>query len=552
MERRHFLLSSLAAGAAVGATATPDTILFNGTIYTAPEGDHFRKVQALAIADGRILASGDNREIRALATASTKRIDLGGRAVLPGFIDSHCHIAGAGLRHLREVDCDLRSVAQIQQAIRDRAAKTPAGQWIVGFKYDDTKTAEQRKLTRADLDAAAPANPVLIVHRGGHTGFANSSALQRMDFDDSTPDPPGGAIIRDGQRRLTGELQETAVRRPALMNRPPTVSERRAGIALMTRMLAKAGITSATDAAGAVGGHPEELGAFQEARVAGELFCRIYWFTSYRYIDTLIAAGIRTGFGNEWLRAGAMKLTADGSISERTAHLSQPYEGRPNDYGITVMPEDELYEHGRKAHLAGWQIGTHANGDVGIDITLKVYERLQREHPASDPRFRLEHCTLINDDLLRRIKALNAIPTPFWTYVYYHGEKMHQYGAERLNRMFAMRSFLDHGIRVAPGSDYVPGPFEPMMALQSCVTRTDSRGTLWGPKQRITVAETLRASVINGAYASYEENLKGTLEPGKLADLVVLGRDPFTADTSTLAAIPVERTMAGGRWVYES
>jgi predicted amidohydrolase YtcJ len=180
----------------------------------------------------------------------------------------------------------------------------------------------------------------------------------------------------------------------------------------MTRMLAKAGITSATDAAGAVGGHPEELGAFQEARVAGELFCRIYWFTSYRYIDTLIAAGIRTGFGNEWLRAGAMKLTADGSISERTAHLSQPYEGRPNDYGITVMPEDELYEHGRKAHLAGWQIGTHANGDVGIDITLKVYERLQREHPASDPRFRLEHCTLINDDLLRRIKALNAIPTP--------------------------------------------------------------------------------------------------------------------------------------------
>src|SRR4029079_3667333 len=142
------------------------------------------------------------------------------------------------------------------------------------------------------------------------------------------------------------------------------------------------------------------------------------------YIDRMIAAGIRTGFGNDWVRVGGMKLIADGSISERTARMSQPYVGRPGDYGILVMPEQELYEVARKAHLAGWQIGTHANGDVGIDIALKVYERLQREHAARDPRFRLEHCTPINDDLLRRIQSLNAIPTPFWTYVYYHGEKM--------------------------------------------------------------------------------------------------------------------------------
>ena len=232
--------------------------------------------------------------------------------------------------------------------------------------------------------------------------------------------------------------------------------------------------------------------------------------------------------------------------------MSQPYAGRPDDFGILVMPEAELYETARKAHLAGWQIGIHANGDVGIDIALKVYERLSREHPKPNARFRLEHCTLINDDLLKRIKALDAIPTPFWSYVYYHGEKMKDYGAERLGRMFAMRSFLDTGIRVAPGSDYVPGPYEPMMALQSCVTRTDSSGNVWGARQKITVAEAIRASTRNGAYASFDENVKGTLEVGKLADLVVLARDPFTEDPSTLRTIPVERTMVGGRWVFES
>jgi predicted amidohydrolase YtcJ len=250
------------------------------------------------------------------------------------------------------------------------------------------------------------------------------------------------------------------------------------------------------------------------------------------------------------VRVGAMKLICDGSISERTARMNEPYIGRPADYGILVMPEAELYEHARKAHLAGWQIGTHANGDAGIDIALKVYERLAREHPRPNARFRLEHCTLVNDGLLKRIKALDAIPTPFWTYVYYHGEKMKNYGAERLDWMFAMRSFLDYGIRVAPGSDYVPGPYEPMMALQSCVTRTDAAGNVWGAKQRISVAEAIRASTRNGAYASFEENVKGTLEPGKLADLVVLGRDPFAEDPATLRTIPVERTMVGGRWVH--
>jgi hypothetical protein len=313
-------------------------------------------------------------------------------------------------------------------------------------------------------------------------------------------------------------------------------------------MMNKAGVTSVHD----TGGSPESLRAYQDARDEGELGLRVYCFIGIAHLDKMIAAGVRTGLGDEWVRVGAVKLMCDGSISERTARLAEPYIGRPNDFGILVTPEPVLFEQARKAHEAGWQIGAHANGDFAIDLTLRVYERLQRESPRRDPRFRLEHCTVITGSLVKRIKALGAIPNPFSTYVYYHGEKMKEYGAGRLNRMFAVRSFLDAGVPVTQTSDYPPGPFEPMMALQSSVTRTDIKGTVWGPKQRITVEEALRVGTVHGAYASFEEKQKGSIETGKLADLVVLGRDPLKEDPSTLITIPIERTMAGGRWVYES
>jgi predicted amidohydrolase YtcJ len=266
----------------------------------------------------------------------------------------------------------------------------------------------------------------------------------------------------------------------------------------------------------------------------------------------MIAAGVRTGFGDERVRVGGMKQIADGAISGRTARLSQPYIGHPNDYGTFSATEEELYDYGRKAHAAGWQLGTHANGDAAIERVLNVYERINREMPEKIPRFRIEHCTVINDSIIQRMRALKVIPTPFSTYVYYHGEKMQYYGEERLKHMFALRSFLDAGLRPTQASDYPPGEFPPMMALQSEVTRTDMKGHVWGANQRISVEEAIYVGTMNGAYASYEENLKGSIEPGKLADLVVLGRDPFKEDSSTLVTIPVERTMMGGKWVYES
>lgn len=529
-------------------TTEAQLVLYNGNILTVDTAHP--RAQAVAIARDRFLAVGTNDDIRALSTSRTVRIDLGGKTVVPGFIDAHTHPCYAGLRHLRQVDCELPSIADILAALRTRAAETPPGQWVLAFKYDDTKTAERRPLRRLDLDAAVPDRPVRVEHRGGHTSYVNSLAFKMANVSDNTPDPPGGRFERDpSSGGLSGRVSESA--NDVFDKIIPSQYSRqdyRDAVKLISQMMSRTGVTSVHDAQGTT----DDLRAYQDAYAAGELSLRVYCLVNYTHMDRLLAAGIRTGLGNEWVRVGAMKVTCDGSISERTARLSQPYVGRPGDFGILVMDEEELYAHARKGHDADWQIGVHANGDVAIDVTLRVYDRLQRERARRDPRFRIEHCTIVDDSLVERIRRQGVIPTPFSTYVYYHGEKMREYGADRLNQMFAVRSFLDAGVNVTLASDYPPGPFEPMMALQSMVTRTDSKGNPWGLRQRVSVDEALRVATLHGAYASFEEDLKGSIEPGKLADLVVLGRDPLREDPLSLIRVPVERTMVGGRWVFEA
>jgi predicted amidohydrolase YtcJ len=545
--RRSFLATLGAFALMPLEREEPDLILHNGNFWTVDP--RTPRAQAAAISDGRFLAVGSNDEILAFATARSRKFDLGKKTVLPGFIDAHSHPAMSGRLHLRQVDCDLRSIKAIQSTLRERAGKTPPGDWVLGFKYDDTKTAEGRMLTLKDLDEAVPDHPVLVNHRGGHENFVNSLALKAAQVDESTTDPPGGKFERDSSGRLDGRIIERA--EAAFRKVIPSTFTRddcREGVKLISKMMTKTGITSVGDALGS----PEDLQAYQDARDSGDLPMRVYCFIAWNYIDKMIAAGVRTGLGDEWVRIGGMKQVADGAISGRTARLSQPYIGSPNDYGTFSASEEELYEYGRKGYAAGWQLGTHANGDVAIERVLNVYERLNRELPRKDPRFRIEHCTLVNNSIIQRMKTLNVIPTPFSTYVYYHGEKMQYYGKERLEHMFALRTFLDAGLHPTQASDYPPGEFAPMMALQSEVTRTDMKGNVWGASQKISVEEAIRVGTINGAYAAYEEKLKGSIEPGKLADLVVLGRDPFREDPSTLVTIPVERTMTGGKWVYES
>jgi hypothetical protein len=523
----------------------PELILYNGKIWTADPSQP--RAEAVAITAGRFSAVGSNDDVLHLAAGSSRKINLQHQIVLPGFIDAHAHPVSSGRDHLRMVACDLPTIGQVLEALKRRADSVPSGDWILGFLYDDSKT--EHPLTRADLDAAIPSHPVLVQHRGGHTAFVNSAALKAAGVTEQTQDPAGGHLDRDATGHFTGRLADHAV---GLVQKviPETEipDEGRKAVKLITKMMTAKGITSVGDATAS----PEDLRACQDAYAAGDLSMRMYMIMLVNGMDQMISAGIHTGFGDEWVRVGGIKQFCDGSISERTARMSQPYSGMPDYFGLFLSSEEELYEHGRKAHQAGWQLSTHANGDVAIERTLNVYERIQKESPRRDPRFRIEHCTEVNDSLVQRMKALGVIPVPFSCYVYFHGEKMHFYGQERLKNMFAMRSLLDAGLRPTDSSDYTASPFDPMMWLQSQITRTDMHGTVWGANQRITLEEALRCGTTNGAYASFEEHLKGSIEPGKLADLIVLSDDPFRANPMSLTTIKVERTMVGGKWMHEA
>ena len=526
------------------ATTAPDLIVHGRLIHTMDDANP--AAESLAVKDGRFVAVGTRADIESLRGEGTRVFDHRDAVVTPGFIDAHTHPAGAGVRELKDVNVDVRSISEIKERMATRARETPPGDWIRGFKYDDTKLAEGRPLNRLDLDEAVPDHPAVVGHRGGHTSVYNSRAFALAEVTAETPDPEGGKFYReDGE--LTGLVAERAnYVLSRLIPSAHTDDDRQAGVKLITELMAKAGLTSFHDA----GTSSSSLRAYQAAYSAGELSTRVYMMLRGPY-NSLRDAGVSTGFGDEWLRVGGVKYGADGSASERTMRMSTPYVGRPDDYGILTMSQEEIHEVVERAHRSNWQVGIHANGDVTIDMVLNAYERVQEMWPRPDPRHRIEHCSLVNPDLLARIKAVGAVPTPFYTYAHYHGNKWVEYGPEKMEWMFAHRSFLDHGIPVAPASDYTPGPYEPLMAIQSMVTRKDFDGRVWGPSQRITVAEAMRICTMGGAYASFEEDIKGSVTVGKLADFAVLASDPHDADPDAIKEIPVLRAVAGGRVTWE-
>ncbi len=557
MTRGRFLGVAAGAGAGVASgcapggegggnsNTAPDLIVHAATIHTMDDASP--RAESLAVKNGRFVAVGSRADVENLRGAGTRVVDHRDAVIVPGFVDAHTHPASAGVRELKDVNVDVRSIAEIKNRMAARAQATPDGEWVVGFKYDDTKLAEGRPVNRQDLDEAVPDHPAVVGHRGGHTSVYNSRAFELAGVDMETPDPPGGKFYRaDGA--LTGLVAERAnyVFR-SLIPSVHTDQDRQDGVALITRLMAQAGLTSFHDA----GTSAASLAAYQAAYRAGELRCRVYMLMRGPY-EELRQAGVATGFGDEWLRVGPVKYGADGSASERTMRMSTPYVGRPDDFGILTMSQEEVHEVVERAHRSGWQVGIHANGDVAIDMVLNAYERVQERWPRPDPRHRIEHCSLVNPGLLQRIKAAGVVPTPFYTYVHYHGNKWVEYGPEKMEWMFAHRSFLDHGIPVAPASDYTPGPYEPLMAVQSMVTRTDFDGRTWGANQRISVAEALRICTMGGAYASFEEHIKGSVAAGKLADFVALAADPHDADPDAIKEVPVLRTVAGGVTTHEA
>ena len=537
-----------AAGASVAeAEGAADTIIVGARVYTMDARQP--RAEAVALRGDRILAVGRRDYVSQWTTAHTRVIDAHGLTLLPGFIDAHSHPLLQSVA--TGVDVGLASIADVKAALARKAAATPPGQWVTGIMYDDTKFREGRALTRSDIDAVVSDHPVIVRHRGGHTAVVNSQAFALAGITIDTPDPVGGKYFRENGA-LTGKVAELAVEVFDRVGVWPVEDRatRAQSAALISRKMAACGLTSTTDA----WTERDNFIAYQDARAAGELCFRISCMPSGRsdLYTGLKMAGLRSGFGDEMIRIGAVKYAADGSASERTMRMSTSYTGRPEDFGILTMDQQQIDDAVQDALANGFRIGIHANGDVTIRMVLDAYERGLKGWVGPNPRLRIEHCSLVDPEIIARIKALGVIPAPFYTYAYYHGEKWSEYGDAKMERMFTHRSFIDAGIPVAPASDFTPGPYEPMMALQSMVTRKDRSGHVWGPSQRISIDEALRVCTVNGAYASCEEDLKGSLTPGKLADCVLLGQDPHDTDPDRLVDIPIARTILGGKTVHEA
>jgi predicted amidohydrolase YtcJ len=557
--RREFLglFGASLAGVRLFAAAGPETdlVVFNARVYTVDTKTP--RAEAFAIKANRFIAVGTNAEIKALAGKGTQTYDARGMTIVPGFIDTHNHATGNVL--LYEVlvgnpyEVEFVTIDSIVAKLRAKAEAIPPGTWVEGYFFDDTKLKDGRPLNVHDLDQVSKDHPVVVHHRGGHTGFYNSKALEMADINKGTPNPSGGTYDRDPDGNLNGRVTDRAM---YALNRvgkrqafTPEQSEQRDrdGLAYISKQFVRYGVTSVHHEGG-------NLSALQQVRARGELLHRVSYEASGKVLDSMIAGGIMSGFGDEWVRFGATsEHTVDGSFSERTMALSTPYPGITPPYkGNITESQDDLNAWIEKVHRAGIQVNCHANGDVAIGMMMTAVERAQKLFPRPDTRPKITHCTQIDDSLVRRIKAAGAVPALFTTYAYYNSDKFAFYGEEMMKHCMAFRSLLDAGVQVAAGSDFSPGPFDPRMAIQGMVTRKGWDGKVWGANQRITIEEALRVNTLNGAYNSHEESIKGSITPGKLADFVVLSDDLFTVGEDKIKDLQIVRTVVGGATVYQA
>ena len=541
--------------AAAAADADADLVVFNAKVYTVDA--RLPRAEAFAVKAGKFVAVGATADIKGLIGRNTQQFDARQMTVVPGFTDCHNHAGCDTL--LYEVlvgnpfEVEFVTINSIIDKLRAKARQTPPGTWVEGFFFDDTKVKDQRELNRKDLDEVSLEHPVVVRHRGGHTSYYNSKALEMAGVNKNTPNPAGGTFDRDASGELNGRVTDRArnvfnrIGSRVTFNQQQIEQRGRDGLAHISKQFVRYGLTTVHHEGG-------DLAALQQVRARGDLHHRVSYESSGKVLDGMIAAGIMTGFGDDWIRLGATsEHTVDGSFSERTMALSQPYPGiQPAYKGNITETQEDLNAWIEKVHRAGIQVNCHANGDVAIDMFLTAVERAQRMFPRQNARPKITHCTLINEDLVRRIKALDAIPAMFTTYAYYNSDKFVFYGEDLMKRSMAYRTFLDAGVHAAAGSDFSPGPFAPLMGMQGMVTRKGWDGKTWGTNQRITVDEALIVNTMNGAYASFEENVKGSITAGKLADFVVLADDPHTVDPEKIKDIQIVRTVVGGTAAYQA
>ncbi len=528
-----------------------DTLFRRGHFITLDPTRPF--AQALAVRDGKIVAVGTEDELDALIGPRTRVVDLEGSTVVPGFHDAHCHILLFGLS-LVEVDVRAATtLAEVMAGVAAQAQRLPAGRWIRGGGYNENKLAERRHPTRHDLDPVSPEHPVFLSHVSGHMAVANSRALALAGITRATPDPEGGVIERDEHGEPTGLLKETAQELIKKILPPYTLAETKAALAAAGKQMASEGITSAQDAwAGWIA--PEEFRAYQEATAEGILPQRVRLMVDVEQLTVKngrfdFGFGLHSGFGNERLKLGAIKLFLDGSLIGRTAALSAPYANAPDTCGLLVKSEETIRTQVAMAHRGGWQVAMHAIGDRAIEAGLDAIEAAMGAEAARF-RPRLEHCGILRLDLIERIRRLGVVIVTQPRFIFELGDGFRAaLGEERLRLTYPFASL--RGLHVAFSSDRPVVAGAPLLGIQAATTQRTAGGAPYVPAEAITVEEALHWYTLGAAYAAGEEKEKGSLTPSKWADFVVLSADPLQTDPEVLAEqVIVRQTVIGGETVY--
>jgi len=501
--------------------------------------------EAVAIKKDRIVKVGTNDEISRWIGKNTKIINLKGRTVVPGLIDSHIHVADFG-KFLMWIDLkDVNSIEEMQRRIRKRAQKIPKGRWIIGHGWDQTSFVEKRYPNFRDLNEASPDNPVILYHQCGRVCVVNSKALELADVTKETRVPSDGEIEKDAETgEPTGILRENAT--DLVWKTIPESSEEEImeGASLACKKIVEAGVTSIHW----IVASSTEISIIQKLRAENKLPLRVYTIIPANILDQINGSDSLTGSGDNTDRNLGIKVFVDGSLAARTASLREPYTDDHATKGQLLYSQEELNALVAKAHKAKFRLVMHAMGDQAIDMTLTAIEKALMEAPRKNHRYRIEHASVLNEELIQRIKELGMIVSiqpkcvisefSVWSAV-------DRLGSERARWLYPLKTLINEGIRVTGGSDCPMEPLSPLQGIQAAVTRE------FFPEERITVDEALRMYTVNAAYASSEENLKGSIEEGKLADLTVLSGDPRKTPPSKIGDINVKMTIVGGKVVYQ-
>lgn len=570
MIRRTFLKSAFATAVLLGSSSTAlfaaqsgVRVYVGGPIFTMNKKNEI--VEALAVKGDTILAVGTRADVLKAAGSDAEIVDLKGRALIPGMIDGHSHFPNGAYRELTMVNLnvpplgEVTCMADLQRLLKARADKTPEGQWIIGYNYNDLAMKEQRHPTRADLDAVSTKHPVFVRHVSGHLGVGNSLALEMAGIKEDSTDPEGGRFRRGADGKLDGVLEGPAAQMPVNKILPPVTDEQQMrSIAMDSMTYAAAGVTTANN-----GGSPTMDEFFLKGSKNGDLKIRVVIWPNGRNPKLIESYGKKRQ-GTQLDEAGKVflgpvKLFADGSPQGYTAWFSKPYykqlPGKPADFrGFPVFKSrEELFALVQQLHDDGWQITTHTNGDQAIQDMIDAYSAALKANPRKDHRHILNHCQFCRPDQVDAIAQMGFVPSYFVTHTWFWGD-IHRdmvAGPERAAHISPLKAALDKGITFALHNDTPVTPISPLMDVFSAVTRLTSSGKVLGPDQRITVMEALRGVTINGAYMQRLEDKIGSLEKGKLADLVILDKDPTKVAPETLKDIKVDETIVGGQTVYK-